>query len=564
MSTINEIIFHTFCIFLSFSDLEAKDNVMFITVDDLRPALGCYGDTMAHTPNIDALAKSSIYFNNAYVQQALCAPSRNSFLTSRRPDTLHLYDFYSYWRTAAGNFTTLPQYFKENGYHTKTIGKIFHPGVSSNWSDDQPYSWSEAPYHPPTQHYKEASVCPQADGSFGRNLVCPVEVRFQPGHSLPDLQSLDEATKFLQAQSNATLSPFFLAVGFHKPHVPLKYPTKYRELHPLESIHLPSAHWRPSALPTVAWNPWTDLRERADVAALNVSFPFGPMPDDYARLVIQSYYAAVSYIDDLVGQLLSELRALGLFNSTIVLLIGDHGWSMAEHGEWSKYSNFEVSVRVPFILHVPGLTDSITLQHKEYLSSSALVELVDIFPTLVELTGLPTVPPLCPDNSSLVQLCTEGISVVPVIEDAVFRKVRGTEARNQHLEQQWKTGVFSQYPRPGVFPTLKPNSDKPRLKQIKVMGYSLRTSRHRYTEWVLFDRKSFKPDWKYVIARELYDHQVDLEENINIADRSVMSETVRALSMQLRAGWRYSLPKDMLRRNYSSKYYNDGRHLQGG
>ncbi|XP_023718635.1 iduronate 2-sulfatase isoform X3 [Cryptotermes secundus] len=518
MSSITEIILNTLYIFLSFSGIEAKDNIVFIIVDDLRPALGCYGDTMAHTPNIDALAESSIYFNNAYVQQALCAPSRNSFLTSRRPDTLHLYDFYSYWREVAGNFTTLPQYFKENGYHTKAIGKIFHPGISSNWSDDQPYSWSEAPYHPPTQHYKEASVCPQADGTFGRNLVCPVEVRFQPGHSLPDLQSLDEATKFLQAQSSATLSPFFLAVGFHKPHVPLKYPVKYRELHPLESIHLPSAHWRPSALPTVAWNPWTDLREREDVAALNVSFPFGPMP----------------------------------------------GWSMAEHGEWSKYSNFEVSVRVPFILHVPGLTDSIRFQRKEYLSSSALVELVDIFPTLVELTGLPVVPPLCPVNSSLVQLCTEGISIGPVVEDAVFRKVQGTEARNRHLEQKWKTGVFSQYPRPGLFPTLKPNSDKPRLKQIKVMGYSLRTSRHRYTEWVLFDRKNFKPDWKYVISRELYDHQVDPEENMNIADRSVMSETVRALSMQLRAGWRYSLPKDMLRRNYSSKYYNDGMLLQGG
>lgn len=492
-------------------------------------------------------------------QQALCAPSRNSFLTSRRPDTLHLYDFYSYWRTSAGNFTTLPQHFKQNGYHTKTIGKIFHPGSSSNWSDDQPYSWSEAPYHPPTQHYKEASVCPQTDGTFGRNLVCPVEVKFQPGGSLPDLQSLDEATKFLRAQPNASLSPFFLAVGFHKPHVPLKYPTKYRDLHPVESIQLPSARQRPSALPTVAWNPWTDLREREDVAALNVSFPFGPIHDDYARLVIQSYYAAVSYIDDLVGQMLSELKAAGLSNNTIILLVGDHGWSMAEHGEWSKFSNYEVSVRVPFIIHVPGLTDSVELQHREYLSSSALVELVDVFPTLVELAGLPVVPPLCPVNSSLVNLCTEGISVVPVIQDAVFRRVQGNETRDRHLEREWKTGAFSQYPRPGLFPTLKPNSDKPRLKQIKVMGYSLRTLRHRYTEWVPFDIHNFKPDWKYVIARELYDHQLDPAENMNIADRSVMSDTVQTLSQQLRAGWRYSLPKHMLARDSSTENRNVSR-----
>nr|CAD7401951.1 unnamed protein product [Timema poppensis] len=159
-------------------------------------------------------------------RQALCAPSRNSLLTSRRPDTLHLYDFYSYWRDVAGNFTTLPQYFKQHGYHTMSVGKVFHPGVSSNWSDDQPYSWSQYPYHPSTQKYKESAVCSNSDGTFGKNIVCPVEVHFQPGKTLPDLQSLQAAMKFLKERQGSD-QPFLLAVGFHKPHVPLKYPREY-------------------------------------------------------------------------------------------------------------------------------------------------------------------------------------------------------------------------------------------------------------------------------------------------------------------------------------------------
>lgn len=158
----------------------------------------------------------------------MCAPSRNSFLTSRRPDSLHLYDFYSYWRDVAGNFTTLPQHFKEHGYHTHSIGKIFHPGISSNWTDDAQYSWSEKPYHPPTEIFKEAKVCPTAKGTRAKNLVCPVITNEQPGGTLPDLESLNEALNFLTYRENSVDNkPYFLAVGFHKPHVPLKYPIQY-------------------------------------------------------------------------------------------------------------------------------------------------------------------------------------------------------------------------------------------------------------------------------------------------------------------------------------------------
>nr|CAD7409408.1 unnamed protein product [Timema cristinae] len=284
------------------------------------------------------------------------------------------------------------------------------------------------------------------------------------------------------------------------------------EHHPLESVQLPDVRQRPSALPTVAWNPWVDLRERDDIVALNLSFPFQPIPDWYGKLIKQSYYAAVTYIDDLVG------------------------WSMAEHGEWSKFSNFDVAVNVPFLLSIPGQTEGYSR------SSHALVELVDIFPTLVELAALPGgVPPLCPDNSSSVSLCTEGISLVSLIQQEIASMHQENQAKVS--THRWKTGVFSQYPRPGVYPTFKPNSDKPRLKDIRIMGYTLRTHRHKYTEWIHFDDN--KADWSKVIARELYDHKLDSGEDLNLADRPQFAKLMGRLSQQLRAGWRYSMPKHM-------------------
>nr|CAD7575494.1 unnamed protein product [Timema californicum] len=257
--------------------------------------------------------------------------------------------------------------------------------------------------------------------------------------------------------------------------------------------------------------------------------------DWYGKLIKQSYYAAVTYIDDLVGQLTNQLYITGHSNDTIILLIGDHGWSMAEHGEWSKFSNFDVAVNVPFLLSIPGQTEGYSR------SNHALVELVDIFPTLVELAELPGgVPPLCPDDSSSVSLCSEGISLVSLIQQEIASMHQENQAK---VSRRWKTGVFSQYPRPGVYPTYKPNSDKPRLKDIRIMGYTLRTHRHKYTEWIHFDDN--KADWSRVIARELYDHKLDSGEDLNLADRPQFAKLMGRLSQQLRAGWRYSLPKHM-------------------
>lgn len=263
-----------------------------------------------------------------YSQQALCAPSRNSLLTSRRPDTLHLYDFYSYWRKRVGNFTTMPQYFKEHGYKTFSIGKVFHPGASSNFNDDFPFSWSNETYHPSTEQYMNDAVCfDKNTHNLQRNLVCPVNVKHQPDHSLPDIQSIAEAKRLLHTFSNEAGQPFFIAIGLHKPHIPFRFPAKYLRYHDIDKFQKNNFIHVPYNLPTVAFNPYNDIRRRDDVQKLNISFPFGPMEKSFAWHIRQAYYASVTYVDALVGDLLRIVE----FSNTIVVLTSDHGYALGEY-----------------------------------------------------------------------------------------------------------------------------------------------------------------------------------------------------------------------------------------
>lgn len=578
-----------------------QPNVLLIIVDDLRPALGCYGDTLAFTPHVDALATHGTVFTRAYAQQALCGPSRTSFLTSRRPDTTRLYDVHSYWRRHAGNFTTLPQYFKEHGYHTTAAGKVFHPGIVSNHSDDQPYSWSETPYHPPTQAHKQDPVCLGADGSLHTNIYCPVKVSDQPGGSLPDIETTRHSTAWLEEwaerderATNGPSQPFFFAVGYHKPHIPLKFPREFLELFPIDTVPLAPNRWLPKGLPSVAWNPWNDLRSREDIAALNVSFPYGPMPDYYARYIRQGYYAAMSYTDSLIGDLLATVDRL--FPDTIVAFIGDHGWSLGEHQEWSKFSNFEVATRVPFIIrnwrraeanvslstphaqttpHTPPRRRTKRSSARPGVEYSGLVELVDLFPTLVDLAGLPALEQ-CPSDSHKVQVCTEGFSLSQIvntnqqeIEREAENKKHGKDResfdasnvesnailsqntnfdhtmknrlmppkeRNRNIKT--KTAAFSQYPRPGPIPSKNPDSDQPHTSDTTIMGYSVRTDRFRFTAWLRFDNITYQPDWDHIVAEELYDHKIDPSEDRNLVGKGSYARKRKALFGVLRGGWR--------------------------
>ncbi|XP_045328694.1 iduronate 2-sulfatase isoform X5 [Leopardus geoffroyi] len=469
-------------------------NVLLIIVDDLRPSLGCYGDKAIRSPNIDQLASRSLLFQNAFAQQAVCAPSRISFLTGRRPDTTRLYDFNSYWRIHAGNFSTIPQYFKENGYVTMSVGKVFHPGISSNYSDDSPYSWSFPPYHPSSEKYENTKTCRGPDGQLHANLLCPVDVADVPEGTLPDKQSTEQAIRLLEKMKTSA-SPFFLAVGYHKPHIPFRYPKEFQKLYPLENITLAPDPQVPAGLPPVAYNPWMDIRQREDVQALNLSVPYGPIPVDFQ-----------------VGHLLSALDDLQLTNSTIIAFASDHGWALGEHGEWAKYSNFDVATRVPLMFYVPGRTaplpeageelfpyidpfDSVLELMEPGRRVMDLVELLSLSPTLAGLAGL-HVPPRCPVPSFHVQLCREGQNLGKHFQLQDL-------GEDPHLRGNPRESIaYSQYPRPADYPQW--NSDKPSLKDIKVMGYSIRTIDYRYTVWVGFDPREFLANFSDVHAGELY------------------------------------------------------------
>ncbi|XP_029020588.1 iduronate 2-sulfatase [Betta splendens] len=493
-------------------------NVLLIVADDLRASLGCYGDHVVKSPNVDQLASQSQVFVNAYAQQAVCAPSRTSMLTSRRPDTTRLYDFKSYWRVHSGNYTTLPQYFKSRGYFTMSVGKVFHPGIASNHSDDYPYSWSVPAFHPASFKYEKKKMCKGEDGKLHANLLCAVNVTEQPGGTLPDLESADEAVRLLKSRVSAH-DPFFLAVGFHKPHIPFRIPQEYLSLYPIEQMRLAPDPDVPKHLPPVAYNPWTDVRKRDDVQKLNISFPYGPIPKDFQLRIRQHYYAAVSYMDAQVGRLLSALDELGLAENTVVVFTSDHGWSLGEHGEWAKYSNFDVTTRVPLVIFVPGITthsdstfpflDVSTKQEHNFKNGKVIqnmVELVDVFPTVAHMAGL-AAPPTCPPVSFQEELCTEGRNLAYTF--------RSRERVNEEAVS------FSQYPRPADAPQV--NSDLPDLKDIKVMGYSLRCWDYRYTLWLGFNPKTFQVNVSDIHAGELYMMADDPGEDNNVYDDSVHS-----------------------------------------
>ncbi|XP_019939410.1 iduronate 2-sulfatase [Paralichthys olivaceus] len=509
-----------------------RRNVLLIVADDLRTSLGCYGDPVVKSPNLDQLASKSQVFLNAYAQQAVCAPSRTSMLTSRRPDTTRLYDFNSYWRVHSGNYTTLPQYFKSRGYFTASVGKVFHPGIASNHSDDYPYSWSIPAYHPASFHFEKEKMCKGEDGKLHANLLCAVNVTEQPGGTLPDLESTDEAVRLLKSWANDDV-PFFLAVGFHKPHIPFRIPREYLSLYPLEEMTLAPDPSVPKLLPPVAYNPWTDVRKRDDVQKLNISFPYGPIPKDFQLRLRQHYYAAVSYMDAQVGRLLSTLDDLRLADDTMVVFTSDHGWSLGEHGEWAKYSNFDVSTRVPLIFYVPGVTtrqdflgvspfpfiDVLTKSEYSFKNDKVrrnVVELVDVFPTVAYMAGL-RAPEPCDDVSFQEELCTEGDNLAYTF-------------RHRERGEDEEAVSFSQYPRPADTPQV--NSDLPDLKDIKVMGYSLRTWDYRYTLWLGYNPKTFQVNVTDVHAGELYMLADDPGQDKNVysdTDHSVIMRKMTSL-----------------------------------
>ena len=308
-----------------------KWNFLFLVADDMRPELGAYttgsdvitpfpdGPRM-YTPHLDALASKSLLLKQAHVQFSLCGPSRASFLTGRRPDTTHIYDHFHDFRKAGGNFTTIPQFFKEQGYITKGIGKIFHTGRFLH--EDDPLSWTE-----PYLHGKEYRIYDN-DRSWQA-----VPKNMTNKYPLVDTQAADFAVEALKklAPKSRDGTPFFLAVGFHKPHLPFECPDEFMQYYPKENIHLPDNPFIPSDFPKIAWKTCGGLHNHKDIRATHKTTVFNTtLTDESALKVRRAYYSCISYTDSLVGKVIGELEAQGLGDNTIITFLGDHGWQLGE------------------------------------------------------------------------------------------------------------------------------------------------------------------------------------------------------------------------------------------
>ena len=451
-----------------------KPNVLFFAVDDLRPELGCYGAGHIKSPNIDRIAAKGMVFRRAYCQQAVCSPSRSSLLTGTRPDTTKVWDLVTHFRDALPSVVTLPQHFKQNGYFVQGMGKIFHPTV------EDPRSWSVAWQTAKADTYAKLKSDDVADEDAPKRNKAKGGPAFEAGDVADDFYK-DGKVAALAVETLRGLSkksePFFLAVGFAKPHLPFVSPKKYWDMYDPAKIQLAPNPYHPKDAPDYALTSSNELRNYTNMPAE------GPIPDKLARQLKHGYYSAITYTDTQIGKVLNELDRLGLAKNTIIVLWGDHGWKLGEHGEWCKHSNVENDTNAPLLLSAPGMKAA--GKH-----SNALVEFVDVYPTLADLTGLPLPSHL------------EGVSFKPLLDDPA---------------KPWKSAAFSQYPR-----------------KKKLMGYSMRTDRYRLTVWV------DSGDHAKVDAIELYDHQADPQENTNIAKSS--EALVKRLMEQWRKGWKGAKP----------------------
>jgi len=446
-----------------------KPNVLMIVADDLRCDLAAYGHSEALTPHLDALAARGRVFERAYCQQAVCNPSRASMMTGQRPDHIGITDLRTHFRETAPEITTVSQHFKTHGYQAVGIGKIYHnyhlkiQGDPDSWSAPQRYHWGN--------HRMDQ---PQAPGH-----------RDVPFDRLPATQALDVpddayidgriANAAIEALGELKDQPFFLAVGFWKPHLPYNAPKRWWDLYDRTKLSPPSHPARPHGAPDIAIHGSPEPRGYHGMPKT------GPFDDATLMELRHGYLAGVSYLDANIGRIIAELDRLGLRETTHIVFWSDNGYHLGEHEMIGKLTNFEQDTRVPLIIDSPGAAEP-------GKATSALVELVDLYPTLLDLCGLPA-----PAQK------LDGVSLRPLLEDP---------------QASVKTVAFSQHP-----------DD---LGQPRHMGYSARDASHRYTEWreIATGR---------VVSRELYAYDAHLMESENMVDTPAAAEQAAALAAQLPA-----------------------------
>ena len=435
-------------------------NVLFISVDDLRPELGCYGNEVIHSPNIDKLASEGFVFNQAFCQVPVCGASRASLLTGLLPTPVRFRGYDARMDEDAPEAVILPQHFKDNGYYTVNFGKVTH------FPDDQKNCWSEEPVRLDWTKLSDGSWSTEGwrDYVTERNLEI---AKNQPNNAgLPyekaevhDTAYVDGKNMKMAIEKLGELKqrnqPFFFALGILKPHLPFNAPAKYWDLYTDEDIQLASNPYPPDNVPEEGLMNFGELRAYADVPSK------GLISDTLPRKLVHGYYACVSYADALIGGLIQEMEKLDLMKNTIIVLWGDHGWFLGEHGFWCKHALYELSARVPLIIKTPGNIDPVKI--------NTIVELVDLFPTLCEMTNLPI-----PEN------------------------LQGKSFKKAFSEPNYKHKDYSYT----------------RFQQ----GESIKMDSMRYT--------TYFNEGDEIKAEMLYDHRIDPDENINVAVDSSYDDNI--------------------------------------
>lgn len=524
-----------------------QPNILFIAIDDLRPELGAYGSEIAITPNLDALAGDGLLFENAYCQQAICSPSRASLMTGARPETIGVIENYTYFRDANPDIITLPQHFWANGYETASTGKIYH----NTQFGDAELSWSRKPA------MDKMTIQPaKTPGGFAlpenqemyRENKADMIAKYGADAAKrglgkgPAYEKADVPDNFYEDGYNTELAivtlkdmleknpdkPFFLGLGMKKPHLDWLAPEKYWNLYNRDSILLTTQTEAPINGAEMGLHPSFELRVRSGIPKKGV------IDDELAKTLKHAYLACVSYVDTQIGKMITALDEAGVRENTIIIVWSDHGWHLGEMGIWGKATNYEIGTRVPLMIWSPDMPKG-----SRGKTTDALVELVDMYPTLCDLAGISL-----PEH-------LEGQSFKPLISNP---------------ETKWKTAAFSQFPSPALrewaanplSQGMRETYFGPLIKEVegrikkqqkdkwdrdlfenRLMGYSMRTDNYRFIVWKDYTKPKAEP-----IFFELYDHQKDPTETVNIADEN--PDVVAELLMQFNKGWQGNMAKTSL------------------
>ncbi|WP_420400458.1 sulfatase [Flagellimonas sp.] len=518
-----------------------KPNILFIAIDDLRPELGSYGSKIVKSPNLDKLASQGLQFNNAYCQQAICGPSRASLLTGMRPETSGIIHNYIKIRDVFPDIVTLPQHFKQNGYEAVYAGKIFHHGDL-----DDEKSWSRKPTAHPDSTNKEIGVkgfalaenqrlrekkrkemfAKYGDvAKYGLAMGPAYESADVPDNTYIDGYNTDLAIATMKEMIKIGDKPFFLGLGMNKPHLNWIAPKKYWDLYDSGTIQLTNQIDAPISGAEMGLHASFELRVRDDIPKE------GNFDPELETKLKHAYLACISYVDAQIGRMITALEETGIRDNTIIIVWSDHGWHLGEMGIWGKATNYEFATRVPMIIWTPDMPEN-----SKGVQTNALVELVDIYPTLSELAGIDL-----PEH-------LDGFSFAPLINEP---------------SQKWKTAAFSQFPTPALRewgaiplrkgmretyfgPLVENVEERIKLQQKEkwdrelfennLIGYAMRTERYRLVAW----KDKTAPE-KEPLYLELYDHENDPTEHVNIAREN--QEIVSELLERLNKGWNGNLPK---------------------